>query len=86
MFYLSPAFPLSTNKPSCLMETSGGECVLSSREAAQPLALSVSGLRRITSCSSETEGLMRGKCSLPRVKFQYQRLYYGAGKRCSGSL
>lgn len=68
------------------METSGGECVLSSREAAEPVALSVSGLRRITSCSAETEGVMRGKCSLPGVRFQYIRLYYGSVKRSSGGL
>lgn len=68
------------------METSGGECALSSREAAEPPALSVSGLRRITSCSTETEGVMRQKCSLPGVRLQYVRLYYGAVKRCSGGL
>lgn len=57
------------------METSGDECVLSSREAPEPPALSVSGLRRITSCSTETEGVMRRKCSLPGVSFQYVTLY-----------
>lgn len=75
MFYLSPAFPPSTNKLSCLMETSGGECASSSGEAAKPPALSLSGLRRITSCSTETEGVMRRKRSLPGVRFQYVRLY-----------
>lgn len=68
------------------METSGGECVLSSREAAEPPALSVSRLRHITSCSNETEGVMRRKCSLPGVRFQYLRLYYGAVKRYIGGL